>query len=283
MKFGNTAAIMMIPDGATEAAALQRVTHLGIGAHPDDLEFMALHGILACYKKKDAWFGGVTCTNGAGSTKRPGGTPRPTSNGDLVRQRHAEQEEAARIGEYSFIAQLGYTSAEAKDMRDDRLTRDLVAILQQCRPHTIYTHNPADKHDTHVAVLVRVIKALRSLPISHRPARLLGCEVWRDLDWLDDKAKVRLDVSAHPALAEKLAAAFASQNQAKRYDLAVRGRERANATFHQSHDPDQACAVWHAMDLTPLMQDDSLSIRAFTAQQIDNFKTDVLGKISALE
>lgn len=255
---------MMIPDGATEPAALKRVTHLGIGAHPDDLEFMALHGILACYRKNDAWFGGITCTNGG-----------PT----LIAERHAEQEQAARTGAYSFIAQLGYASAEAKDPHDDRLTRDLIALLSACRPHTIYTHNPADKHDTHVAVLMRVVKALRSLPPDHRPQRLLGCEVWRDLDWMLDGDKVRLDVSGHPDLAEKLAAAFVSQNARKRYDLAVRGRERANATFFESHEPDGPTRVWHAMDLTPLLHDDHMSVSQLANRHFAGFKNDVMERI----
>ena len=32
-----------VPDGAPLPAALARTTHLGIGAHPDDLEIMACH------------------------------------------------------------------------------------------------------------------------------------------------------------------------------------------------------------------------------------------------
>lgn len=268
MQLLHPAATFTVPDGAGEVNALARVTHLGIGAHPDDLEFMALHGILACYQKTDAWFGGITCTNGG-----------PT----LIADRHAEQELAARAGRYSFIAQLGYASAEARDPHDERLTRDLAAILSACQPHTLYTHNPADKHDTHVAVLARVVKALRTLPREQRPQRLFGCEVWRDLDWLDDDAKVRLDVSSHPALAEKLAGAFTSQNAKKRYDLAVRGRELANATFYESHEPDGPKRVWHAMDLTPLLHDDAMTLADLTRRHLDAFTRNVMEKISRYE
>ena len=45
---------IFIPDGQPPAAALARVTHLGIGAHQDDLEFMAFHGIEACLPQRDA-------------------------------------------------------------------------------------------------------------------------------------------------------------------------------------------------------------------------------------
>ena len=46
MKLHNHTAEIFIPDRQPVAAALQRVTHLGIGAHQDDLEFLAFHGIL---------------------------------------------------------------------------------------------------------------------------------------------------------------------------------------------------------------------------------------------
>ena len=46
MTFHNSTAEIYVPDGKSVVAALKRVTHLGIGAHQDDLEFMAFHGIL---------------------------------------------------------------------------------------------------------------------------------------------------------------------------------------------------------------------------------------------
>ena len=69
MKLHNASNSIFIPDGKPEGEALSRITHLGIGAHQDDLEFMAFHGILACFARDDQWFGGVTCTNGAGSSR----------------------------------------------------------------------------------------------------------------------------------------------------------------------------------------------------------------------
>ncbi|MEO6788927.1 MAG: PIG-L family deacetylase, partial [Chthoniobacteraceae bacterium] len=64
MKFHLPSADIFVPDGLPAADALARVTHLGIGAHQDDLEFMAFHGILQCFHSDTEWFGGVTCTNG---------------------------------------------------------------------------------------------------------------------------------------------------------------------------------------------------------------------------
>ena len=69
MKLYNASAQIFVPDGKSVADALKRITHLGIGAHQDDLEFMAFHGILECFARDQKWFGGVTCTNGAGSSR----------------------------------------------------------------------------------------------------------------------------------------------------------------------------------------------------------------------
>jgi len=279
MDFQHRKATLSIPDGRDTAAAWKRITHLGIGAHADDLEFMALHGILACYNRDDKWFGGVTCTDGAGSARS-----NTVSNEVLIARRHAEQEEAARIGEYGVMAQLGYSSAEAKDVNDTRLTEDLIRVFRQCRPRTVYTHNPADKHETHVAIMARVIRAIRTLPLDQRPKRLLGCEVWRDLDWLVDEDKVALDVSANPELAARLAGVFKSQiDGGKRYDLAVRGRELANATFLNSHETDQTRAVWFAMDLTPLIVQDTITIAQLVNDHLDRFKNDVMEKLHRWE
>jgi LmbE family N-acetylglucosaminyl deacetylase len=277
MEFRKPGAAFVVPDGRETRPAIARTTHLGIGAHSDDLEFMALHGILASYGQPDRWFGGVTCTDGAGSVS-------PDAGLALVHRRQAEQNEAARIGQYGFMAQLNYTSAESKDRADSRLTDDLADLLASCHPDVVYTHNPADKHATHVAVMARVIGAIRRLPPAQRPGRVLGCEVWRDLDWLADADKVYLDVSGNPHLAEQLASVFVSQiDGGKRYDRAVRGREVANATFQSSHRADGPSAVWLAMDLTPLITDDHLTVSQLVNRHLARFKNDVMEQLARYE
>jgi len=132
---------------------------------------------------------------------------------------------------------------------------DLGAILSIARPEVVYTHNLADKHDTHVAVALRVIAAVRRMPAADRPRRILGCEVWRGLDWLDDADKVALAVDRHGTLPADLLTVFESQIAGgKRYDLASLGRRLANATFFDSHAVDASGAVVFSMDLTPLLE-----------------------------
>ena len=156
----------------------------------------------------------------------------------------------------------------------------MAAIFGAARPEVVYLHNPADKHDTHVAVLLRCVEALRTLPRERRPRRLLGCEVWRDLDWLVDTDKVALDASGHPELAEPLLTVFDSQVAGgKRYDLATLGRRAANATFHTSHQTDSLSAITWAMDLTPLLADDAISVREWTLAHIERLQADVAARI----
>lgn len=268
---------ILVPDAAPLEAALRRVTHVGIGAHQDDLEIMAFHGIVRCFGDTDRWFGGITCTDGAGSPRA--GTFAAFSDEQMVQARHAEQEGAAKLGEYGVMAQLGYPSAVLADPNGG-LEEELLDLLERMSPRFVYTHNLADKHETHVAVAMAALRAIRRLPAAARPQKVYGCEVWRDLDWMVDDDVVALDVSASPDLAEKLIAVFASQVAGgKRYDLAAAGRSLANATFRAPGDVDSVRRAWLAMDLTPLIADDAPDIEAYVESLIGRFANDVRARL----
>ena len=274
----NPRARLVIPDGLTGPEAIRRTTHLGIGAHQDDLEFMAFHGILACYDRPDRWFGGVTITDGRGSSRA--GKFQDWTDDQIAAERIREQDAAAVIGQYSFMAQLGYPSASVRDARETSVRSDLLRILEATRPGVVYLHNLADKHDTHVGCALRCIEALRLLPKADRPKQVYGCEVWRDLDWLVDAEKTPMPVSLRPELAKALNEVFATQIAGgKRYDLAVIGRRTANATFSQAHATDRETAMQWAMDLTPLILDDALDPLAYVVGFIDRLKNDVTERI----
>jgi len=278
MKFHNPQASLFVPDGAPPAEALRRVTHLGIGAHQDDLEIMAFHGIVTCYNDPGLRFGAVTVTNGSGSPRA--GVYAAYSDEDMAALRRREQEKAAIIGNYGALVQLNYTSAAVKNVADGHLRADLVRILRAARPRVVYTHNPADKHDTHVAVGLAVLAAIRELPPAVRPETVYGCEVWRNLDWMLDRDKVPLDVGAHESLSMALIGVYDSQVAGgKRYDLATAGRRRANATYFQSHETDTFDQLWFAMDLSPLVRDDRIDILDFVLGHVDNFRRDVADRI----
>ena len=50
------------------------------------------------------------------------------------------------------------------------MVEDLKTLIAVMKPQVIYTHNLADKHDTHVAVTLRLIRALRELPGIRSPS-----------------------------------------------------------------------------------------------------------------
>ena len=158
LNLSNPHADIFIPDSAEPSLATTRTTHLGVGAHQDDLEFMAMHGILECYGKPDKWFSGVTCTNGGGSART--GPFAGFSNAEMIEVRLGEQREAASVGEYGFMAQLGYSSSDIKGEKHDQFVEGLKDLLVASSPEVVYTHNPADKHATHIAVVTALILSL---------------------------------------------------------------------------------------------------------------------------
>ncbi len=279
MKFHQPTADVFVPDATPLPDALARITHLGIGAHQDDLEFMAFHGILACISRDDQWFGGVTCSNGAGSSRT--GPYATYSDADMMQVRRCEQKTAATIGAYGVMIQLDHSSKTIKDAADASLKEDLVSILEAATPKVVYTHNPADKHDTHIGVTVATLQAVRSLAPEKRPSQVIGCEVWRNLDWLPDEAKVLMDVSGRDNLAAALNGVFDSQIAGgKRYDLATLGRRAANATFFESHASDTSTQLIFGMDLTPLIVDDTTDIVGFVCDHIAAFQQDVKSRLT---
>jgi LmbE family N-acetylglucosaminyl deacetylase len=277
----NHRADINIPDQAPEVQAIQRTTHMAIAAHPDDLEILAYDGILHCFDRSDQWFCGVVVTDGAGSPRA--GQYADCTDRQMLQIRRQEQEDAAKIGRYGALIQLGYSSSEAKDPEARFIVDDLASLLAEAKPSFLYTHNLADKHETHVAICLKVIEAIRRLPLAERPQKLYGGEVWRSLDWLADEEKTVLDVSAHAGLAEDLLGVFQSQiASGKRYDRAVVGRRAANASFNQSHAVDLMTAVDLAMDLTPLILNDALSIVDYVDGLLRHFETQTVQTIRRL-
>jgi len=281
LKLHRPQAEIFVPDGIPMPEALARTTDLCIGSHQDDAEAMALSGILDCFGRTDRWFANVVVTDGAGSARS--GLYADCSDARMKEIRRCEQRKAAILGEYSCQILLDYPSAMVKDPAVSGTVADLKQILLVARPKTVYLHNPADKHDTHVATFLRALTALRHLPPAARPERVLGCEAWRDLDWLNDEEKQALPATAHPNLAAALIGLFDSQIAGgKRYDLAVAGRRAAHATFFASHGVDESDGLVFAMDLTPLVRDPNLAVADYTLAAIDWFRADVASRLAKL-
>jgi LmbE family N-acetylglucosaminyl deacetylase len=250
---------------------------MGIAAHQDDIEIMALEGILAGFGNPDKWFMAVIVTNGAGSPRD--GLYAAYSDEQMQAVRRMEQKKAAFVGDYSAVAFLDHPSAAVKSSSNPGPKDDLKVLIAAARPEVIYTHNLADKHDTHVSVALRTIAAVRELPPAQRPKRVYGCEVWRDLDWLVDSDKIVFQFNQHENIATSLVGVFDSQIAGgKRYDLATMGRRRAHATYYQSHSVDAAQMINFAMDMTPLIRDEELDPAEYVGGLIRRFAEDVTSR-----
>jgi LmbE family N-acetylglucosaminyl deacetylase len=281
VKFHLDTAEVYVPDNLPVEQALARTTHLCIAAHQDDIEIMAAQPILECFQQKDKWFTGVVVTDGRGS-------PRDSLYKDYTDEemrivRFKEQRKAAMVGEYAAQVMLDHPSRIIKDASNPEPIEDLVQLLHATKPQSVFTHNLADKHDTHVAVALRVVNAIRRLDQAGRPARLVGCEVWRALDWMVDSEKVTMDLSNHESLQAALLGLFDSQIAGgKRYDLATMGRRRANATYFESHGVDNTLGLSYAMDMTQLIEDTSMDACAFAQNLISHFAQDVKDRITRI-
>jgi LmbE family N-acetylglucosaminyl deacetylase len=281
MKLSEAKAEIWVPDGVEESRALARTTHMSIAAHQDDVEIMALEGILEGFGKQEKWFTAVIVTNGAGSPRD--GLYAAYTDEQMQVVRRLEQKKAAFVGEYSAVALLDHSSSAVKNSANSGPKEDVKALIAAARPGVIYTHNLADKHDTHISVALRVIAAIRELPLDQRPHRLFGCEVWRDLDWMTDSNKVVFNLDGHENIATSLVGVFDSQIAGgKRYDLATISRRRAHATYHQSHAVDAAQMINFAMDLTPLVTDEKLEPAAHVEGFIRRFADEVNTRLKKL-
>jgi len=273
---------VFVPDGKPVEAALARTTHMAFGAHQDDLEIMAFAGILECFQQNDKWFAGVVVTNGSGSPRDD--LYKDYTDDEMRQVRMKEQKKAAILGEYAAQALLDYPSSAIKDGANKDPVADLELLLAAAKPDVVYVHNLADKHDTHVGVTLKVIEAIRRLPKDDRPTKVLGCEVWRDLDWMVDTDKVSLDVSGHENLQAALLGVYDSQVcGGKRYDLATMGRRKAHATYAESHGVDEYAGLTFAMDLTPLIADATADPAALVQEHIQRFQQDVDARLAKLQ
>jgi LmbE family N-acetylglucosaminyl deacetylase len=277
----HTTASVYVPDGAEVAAALARTTHLVVGAHADDVEFMAWAPILDCRTSAEAWLTAVVVGDGRGSPRS--GPYADVDDETMRRKRLDEQYAAARLGGYSAVICLDFASSLIRSPQEPTLRAQLAAVLRACCATEIYTHSPTDRHDTHVGVCLALVDALRTVEASGKPQRLLGCEVWGSLDWLTDDDKWVVDVSRGLDDMAPLMGVYASQIAGgKRYDMATTGRKRANATYLRSHQVDTAQACEYFVDMSELLRDESLSVRSLAQQWLRRFAHEIDTRLERL-
>ena len=270
---------ILVPDGVSIEEALSRTTHLAFGAHHDDLEIAAYASIEECFGKPDAWFTGVVVTDGRGSSRT--GPYADFSDDEMRDIRRREQNRAAMVGEYSAVIQLDYQSSEIKSGVNADLVEDLLSIAKSADASTIVSHQPLDRHATHIAVFYHLLEALRKLSPDEFPEAWIGAEVWGKLDWLSPTQKLTFDSGKREHLAQALIGVFDSQIEGgKRYDLGEMGHRRGNATYGESHEGDEFALASLGIDLLGLLKDPSLSAKDFALDAINRFQSETVERLS---
>ena len=251
-----------------------KVKYLCICAHQDDNEIMAVDGILKGYYSRKYSFALVVTADGGGSART--GEFKDYTDEMMKKVRIEEQKEASEIGRYNSLYLLNYSSKEIKEKENDSIVNDYLEIIKELKPQVIYTHSILDKHPTHVGVVLKVIKVLRSLPKEEQPKLFYGCEVWRGLDWIDDNKKIGFDVSRNEKLQKKLLNVFRSQIAGgKAYTKASIGRRYANATYFQSHSVDTYKMISYGIDLKPLLKNPDLSVKEYALSFVDDLRNEI--------
>jgi len=272
--------VYYIPDGKDVKEGLLRTTDLCIAAHQDDIEIMAYGPIVDCYGQEGKWFTGVVVTDGAGSPRS--GVYEQYTDEEMKEVRVEEQKSAALIGKYAAQIFMAQKSSDVKNPNNTELIHKIRDLILECAPKVLYTHNLADKHDTHVGVTLNVLRALKLIEPEKRPEKLISLEVWRSLDWLCDEDKTVFDTSGHPNVSAAILGVFDSQIAGgKRYDLASVGRRLANATYFASHDVDATDSLSFGLDITELMNGDITPAECI-GKYIARFETDVQKRLAAL-
>jgi hypothetical protein len=145
-------------------------------------------------------------------------------------------------------------------------------------------HNPADRHATHVAVCLHAIEALRRLDRNHWPTKIFGVEVWRSLDWVSSDKRLILDVSDADDLQQRLLGSYKSQLEGgKRYDVAIRARNIANATFSSERAVDAVLQGSYALDLKPLIRDRDLTVSSYVTSLVEGMTTEIQSNLANFE
>jgi LmbE family N-acetylglucosaminyl deacetylase len=107
---------------------------LVIAAHPDDADFGAA-GTAHLWSKNGWEFYYLVCTNGSKGSDDESLTPA-----DLVRLRHEEQREAARLLGVKDVLFLDYEDGELAYGRG--LLGDVVRVVRQVQPYAVFTPDP---------------------------------------------------------------------------------------------------------------------------------------------
>ena len=248
---------------------------LAIAAHHDDIEVMAMDGILKAYGSKKYDF--YACVLGDGANCIKSGKYADVSDKEMMEARNQEQTRASQIGEYEKLVMLKHSQEELENDEKGKIGKELRELILDVKPDIIYTHNIFDKNPAHRITCKRVIDAILSLDEDDRPRLVYGCELFRSLDWLPDKYKVVFDLSENKELQSRLIGVYDTKiEQFKNYNKAIVGRKMAHAAFGSSvGDGDEDKLIWYGINLTPVVAK-NIDLKDYCTRILSDFNKEML-------
>ncbi len=148
---------------------------MGVGAHPDDLEWYA-GATIAKLANEGAEIISVICTDGDKGSYDPDADPR-----QLAAQRRSEQEQAASSLGIAQVIFLGYRDGELEPNAD--LRRDLATLYRKHQPELLLTFDPWKRYELHPDHLAAGQVALDArlaakMPLFYPELRAQGIQAW---------------------------------------------------------------------------------------------------------
>lgn len=148
---------------------------MGVGAHPDDLEWYA-GATIAKLAREGAEITYVICTDGDRGSYDPDANPH-----QLAAQRRIEQEQAAASLGIAQVIFLGYHDGELEPNAE--LRRQLATLYRKHRPELLLTFDPWKRYELHpdhlaagrVALDARLVA---KMPLFYPELGAQGIQAW---------------------------------------------------------------------------------------------------------
>lgn len=244
------------------------VKYLCICAEPIDAEMMAIDGIQRGYRAQKYTFACVVSSDGATCPRK--GKYLNYTDGQMKAVRISEQKKASEIGRYNSVYFLKYSKSEVLDPENEDIINEYVKIIKELKPRLIYTHSLLDSNPINVSVAVKVINALRKMKKGEQPKQLYGCELSRELDWVDKEKITIFDVSKNIRLQKQLLSVYHSQiDGGKDYLKAALGRRYEIATFFDANKIDEFKLASRVINMTTLLRRKDLPIKKYAMSFVE--------------
>jgi LmbE family N-acetylglucosaminyl deacetylase len=232
---------------------------LVISPHPDD-DVIGVGGTMALLAQGGKNIFSLYITDGSGC---PRGALR-MNNKTMARTRQQEALEALKVVRAQGGIFLGFHSETVLGSCKTAMTDAIIEVLKFFLPESVYLPSPLDRHPTHRAVTAIAVSSLRR--INGYLPMLWGYSVWGGIWGIHGLQPV--DISSVIKLKKMAIQKHRSQLSYKAYDEGILGRNRYEAVFLETHEPEKSQHVEFLLDMQELLMRKKMTINNFVSQLV---------------